>query len=255
MKVNGKYNFLLIHDDGATKSYRISRNAIRTLIAIVILLPIVSGVTLWFAWQTWQQKQAWGHEERALRQELTNMRAQVDRLQHVERLIQLYDAGQLEQSAAPRAGGDTAPATETPDPPAESAVDTPAPVGTDTPPAVEPPQAEGGPDLAIVDTGQVRAGNVTARLKNRRLSISIDLHNEVGRQIAGTLFLFLLTADGQRMPLSHNDPTFRMTRLKKFAATAIIPDAVADLTNASLLVEVISNDKTLIFRQLYPISD
>jgi hypothetical protein len=173
---------------------------------------------------------------------------QLDRLLHIERLISLYESGQL-----PEVGGRTMAETGHDATAIASAENGQSALTASTPPAEDAPP---DPDKMPVDSNQVRVDAVSALLsKDRRLRVSMDLYNESGRQIAGTLSFFLLTVDEARTPLPHSDAAFRISRLKKFASIITIPDAVGDLTNAALIVEVVSSDKTLLFRQLYPIAE
>jgi hypothetical protein len=270
----GKYNFLLLHDDGEAKSFRISRRAICILIAIVVLLPIVGGCGVWLGWQVWHERQEWEQEERLLQQEINNLRVQLERLHHIERMISVYESGQL-----PGGGGDGRATAESGSDAASIAAAIAAASGASG--ATMPQSAEGGngggqsasatppgdaaqgqpgdkpdPDKAVVNTGQMRMDAVSVILsRDRRLRVSIDLYNDVGRLIAGTLQFYLLTVDGTRTPLPYDEAAFRISRFKKVAAILTIPGSVGDLTNAALAVEAVSSEKTLLLRQFYPIAE
>jgi len=106
-----------------------------------------------------------------------------------------------------------------------------------------------------VDRGQVRINGFSALLsKDRRLRVRMDLYNESGRQLVGTLSYFVLTVDETRTPLPHPDAAFRISRLKKFVSNLVIPDSVGDLTNAALVVEVTNAEKLLLFRKFYQLT-
>ena len=259
MKVWGKYNFLLLHDDGAAKSFRISRRAVRILMLIGVLLPLVGGVGIWIGWQAWQDRQAWEEEERVLQQEMADLRTQIDRLTHIDRLIQLSEAGQL-----PEALPNPASAVSFSPPPAENGQIATQPASVSAASDVSqaeasrqgPPEETFDPDKLAVDSGQVRIDAASAHLsKDRRLRVRLDLYNESGRQIAGTLLFFLQTADETRTALPHSDAAFRISRLKRFAPVLEIPNSVGDLAKAALVVEVVNSEKALLFRQFYPIAE
>ena len=276
MKAPGKYNLLFIHDDGATRSFRIGRGAIRVVICFLVLVPLLGAGGIWIGWQAWERQAVWDQEERILQQELTGLRLQLDRLSHIEKLVQLHENGAPVEAASGdgKAGGQqpsvVAQATEQlPEAqPSESGVPPDPGTGQEGPSAspetpaqtteapVTPATGEEKVEYPVVDTGQVRLNDVSVVLVDgRRLRVRMDLHNESGRQVSGRLLLFLLTPDGERSELVHNDPTFRISRLKKFASTSVVPDSVAGLTNAMLMVEVVDSSSTLLSRQLYPIAE
>jgi len=278
MKAPGKYNLLFIHDDGATRSFRISRRAIRVLVCFLVLVPLLGTGGIWIGWQAWERQAVWDQEERILQQELTGLRLQLDRLSHIEKLVQLHENGSpVEASSASGEGkaGDPQPSVvatasqaaeqqpegQSPDSatPPETGTGTEGPSAAPETPAQAtgtPPAGEDKVEYPVVDTGQVRLADVSVLLVDgRRLRVRMDLHNESGRQVSGRLLLFLLTPDGERSELVHNDPTFRISRLKKFASTSVVPESVADLTNTMLMVEVVDSSSTLLSRQLYPIAE
>ena len=275
LKPQGKYNFLLIHDDGATKSFRISRTLIRFLLVLSIVLPVVGGSGAWIGWKAWEREKIWDEEERVLQNELISLRMQLNRLSHIERLIQEHESGLRADAAAAMAVAPSPPAA--PQPPVETAAQpsagtAPTPPAPATAPApaddaalrpesapafaVTEQSAEEAAKYPVVNSDTVRLDNVSVLLVDgRRLRVRMDLHNESGRQIAGKVLLFILTPDGQRTELAHSDSAFRISRLKKFAVSSVVPDSVGNLTNASLLVEVADSNSALLSRQFYPIAD
>ena len=274
LKPQGKYNFLLIHDDGATKSFRISRTLIRFLLMLSIVLPIVGGGGAWIGWKAWEREKVWDEEERALQNELISLRMQLNRLSHIERLIQEHESGLRADAAAasvvvpsqpivPQSSAETAAQPSAGTAPAlPAATSASAPVDDsprlESPPAAvaEQPSAEEAAKYPVLDSDMVRLDNVSVLLVDgRRLRVRMDLHNESGRQVAGKVLLFILTPDGQRTELAYSDSAFRISRLKKFAVSSVVPDSVGNLTNASLLVEVADSNSALLSRQLYPIAD
>ena len=278
IKPQGKYNFLLMHDDGATKSFRISRTLIRFLLVLAVILPLVGGLGAWIGWKAWEREQVWDEEERVLQNELTSLRMQLNRLSHIERLIQEHESG-LKAEAAAEASKPAQAQQADPQPPAEAetppmavldqpaTTDPPAPEADAATPQTTPdsepaagregqPPADEKAEYPVVNSDEVRLDNASVLLVDgRRLRVRLDLHNESGRQIAGKVLLYVLTPDGQRVQLVHNDPNFRISRLKKLVASSVVPDSIGDLTNASLMVEVVDAASALLSRQLYPIAD
>jgi hypothetical protein len=253
----GKYNVLLIRDDGETRSIRIGRGSIRFLLCILLLLPVAAGGGLWIGWQSWQKLQEWDQQEETLQREITDLHAQLERMYHIQRLAQAHyaehtapsepgPAAKAEPQKSEPAGGANAPAATPP-----AAEDTNgAPAQT---PAEQTPSEE-ELNLIEIDTGQVSLSNLNAKLsKERILSLGMNLHNESEHQLAGILNIFLLTADLQRHPIPYDDVRFRISRRKNFSGSAFVPEAVGDLADASLLIEVVS-EQTLIYRRMYPIS-
>jgi hypothetical protein len=255
----GKYNVLLIRDDGATRSIRIGGGIMRFLLCILLLLPVAAGGGLWIGWQSLQKLQEWEQQEETLQREITDLHAQLERMYHIHRLAQMHSAdhtapsepGPAAKPEPPKsepAGGANAPAA-TP-PVAEETTGAPA----QTPAAAEQTPSEEELNLIEIDTGQVSLSNINAKLnKERILSLSMNLHNESEHQLAGTLNIVLLTADLQRHPIPYDDVRFRISRRKNFSGSAFVPEAAGDLTDASLLIEVVS-DQTLVYRRMYPIS-
>ncbi len=264
MKPQGKYNFLLIHDDGSTRSYRVSRTLIRFLLILAVVLPLFGGLGAWMGWKAWERGGVWDEEERALQNELISLRMQLNRLSHIEKLIQEHESGLRAEAAveavkpvrnqpAPEAAAEATPAGETPAAPVTDATSPEAPAAetSDSQTATEE-----APEFPVVESDTVRLDNVSVLLVDgRRLRVRMDLLNESGRQIAGKVLLFVLTPDGQRVELAHNDPNFRISRLKKFAASSVVPETIENLINASLMVEVVDSNGQLLSRQFYPIAD
>jgi len=70
--------------------------------------------------------------------------------------------------------------------------------------------------------------------------------------VNGRVLFSLRTADGKVYPLTHEDTGFRIIRFRKFVVQASLPAVPLKLTNASVMLEVLT-EGTIIFRKGYPL--
>lgn len=106
-----------------------------------------------------------------------------------------------------------------------------------------------------LDQQVVRLENVVSRVQTgRKLRITFDLYNAkpMAGQVGGNFSISLIDPDGKILPLEHDNGTFRISRFKKVAMQATLPDSVTATDNAALLITVIADDEPVL-RKIYQV--
>lgn len=265
MSASKKCSLILMSDDGKVRRLRFRAVFLRLVAAVWILLVLAGGAGIWIGWKAWEYRRSWENDRYHLERELADNRVHLERLSNMEALYESSRTASVSGGDAevPLSSVPSAPVPSSPEatPPADfipPSADVVAPAeqgGTPASSAGEPAAPPAAPEEKVgVDTGVVRVENVSARLDERRLRVSVDLYNgeSAGQQISGRAVITLLDADGREYPLSSDDMLFRIVRFKKLVSSNALPSALSDAANAAIRVEVFVNDK-LEFRRIYPV--
>lgn len=268
MSTPSKFSLILLHDDGRTIRMRMTRGMYRILIGSFVILPLLGLIGLWTGYEGWRSLRAWQGEKTAFQTRIDALRVQVERLSALEALIDPKSAARsgsasaVAAAARPADAPDAAgtdpvrPAPARPDvaPPAQPAAPAQEPSGNKAPVVA----AEKAPEQReAINTGIIRVENLRAALIDpQRIRAGADLYaaNANGRQLVGKVVFSLLTADGRQFPLVNEDAAFRISRFKKVTTLSPLPLPVADLDNASVVVEVRVGDK-LVYRSFCPVEE
>lgn len=263
MSASKKCSLILMSDDGKVCRLRVRAAFLRLAAAVWVLLVLSGGAGIWIGWKAWEYRRIWENDRYRLERELAENRVHLERLSNMEALYESSRTAAVSGGAdiAPSAGPSsvTSPQDAAPSvdgtPPSRASADVVEPGGTTEPPAGEPSAPPAAPEEQTgIDTGVVRVENVSARLDDRRLRVSVDLYNgeSAGQQISGRAAVTLLDADGQEYPLASDDMVFRIVRFKKLVSSHSLPSTLSGVANAAIRVEVFVNDK-LEFRRIYPV--
>lgn len=263
MSASKKCSLILMSDDGKVCRLRFRAVFLRLLAAAWILLVLAGGAGMWIGWKAWEYRRIWENDRYHLERELADNRVHLERLSNMEAL---YESSRT--SAVSGGGDEVAPSCDSSSssspetapsadfvPPSGDSVATAGQGGTPALPTGELAAPSAAPEEQVeINTGVVRVENVSARLDERRLRVSVDLYNgeATGQQISGQAVITLLDADGQEYPLASEDMLFRIVRFKKLVSSNPLPSALSDVANAAIRVEVFVNDK-LEFRRIYPV--
>lgn len=238
-----------MHDDGRTRRYRISLGLYKSLWALCLLLPLLAGTTLWLSFVLWQENKIL--HANASRLELATREAQntAEKLNNLRAILEQEDksvTGPVLQNLARQSPNEPSPAA--------------GKNGDATPGMGEGTDTESGPghaDFPVVDTKLVNIENVNARLlSSRKIRITLDLRNpESKRNITGHVRCIFIADSGETIPLTllPEQADFKINRFKRSVFQPPVPSSVTDTTNSRIILEVYTDDDTLIYRNLFPV--
>lgn len=271
---SSKFSLIIMHDDGETHRMRMSRYWVQILLILAVILPVVGCFGLWMGFDAWLSMGNWNQERLAYTNQITALNLKLQRLENLEAL--------LADQRKPASVGAPLELAENTQPPNDSNAAVPGGASTTTSPvtteATQTPQAaagntaapnsvgtalgqatpEGEPeqsDVLINEDSGFRVENLQARLLDRRrLRASIDLYSvEPGQKtLSGRVVFTLITADGQRYPLTNEDPLFRISRFKKIITTSALPVDMEQAENAAIVVEILI-DNAITYRNYFSI--
>ena len=52
--MTGKYSVIFLHDGGSTHRWRMGPTLVRSLLFLLLLLPVLTVASLWLNWRLWQ---------------------------------------------------------------------------------------------------------------------------------------------------------------------------------------------------------
>ena len=267
MRYREQMSIILMRDNGPRRSFRLRRSLFFALTAFFALMPLLSGLLAWQCWLFWQENASLRANMQRFELDSQTAQATAERLQNFEALLREEgvqgrelllrrlalgsgheqaradgEAGQTQAAAAQAASGQAAPAQAVPPGSAPA-----APVG----------EGPGHEEFPVVDSGEVKVVNVQARaLRDNSLRIGLDLRNaESQKQLSGTVSATLVTAAGQKEPLTF-DPedagNFRISRFKRAVMVARVPEKYR-LANAQIILEVQEQDLGIIYRNIFAV--
>ena len=246
MRYHEQLGIILMRDNGPRRSFRLRRSSFFALVIFFACLPFLCAVLGWQCWQLWQENASLRANMQRFEMDTQAAQATAERLQNYEELLREEGVqgrelllrrlarGGAEAQAAEAPGGDSAQAAGTP-------------LG----------EGPGHEEFPVVDTGVIKVGNVQARaLRGNGLRIGLDLRNADSRKLlAGSVSATLVTASGQKCPLTF-DPedvgNFRISRFKRAVMVARVPEQYS-LVNAQVILEVREQDADLIYRNIFAV--
>ncbi len=238
---NVKLSLILMDDDGATRRYRVRRSTVRFFIFMTFFLPVVCGGLIYGSYLLYEKNLALEYDNKLKVEQAVKYEAEIEKLSNLEAIRQ----SEIEALKATinKKEDDALIAHES---------QSSEPVNSDE---VEAPKEEKALEEYLpVDSGIVSLENVSARLiEGKKLRLSIDLHNATQSQISGGVVLYVLSSQGQRSPLDLSNSDYKIVKMKKIVSAVTIPNSIGNMTNASLMVEVLDSTGKIIHRQLFPI--
>lgn len=103
--MEGKYSLIFMADNGKTARLRLGPALLRSLVALLALLPIVAGVSLWLNWKLYEDRRSVLAENAILRATVDTNAQTVARLSGLEQFL---------QKAAPEALGELVAVSDVP---------------------------------------------------------------------------------------------------------------------------------------------
>lgn len=291
MMTDEKYSLLLMRDDCRVRRLRVSPLALRLLTISLVLLPLLAGFGVWAGFSFWQANRALVNQNQSLDRELKEARVELERLSNLESLLRNSDPEELRSLLGSAAlASPPAPATATPGDangagdgvvavpgqanglapgqtnglaPGQASTEA---TGANVTEARVPDAASQAVAAAVADspgearealsTGEARVDNVAVRHgSGKRLRINFDLTNpDPKKQLGGQALLSVVAADGRILPLKADPDTirFQISRFKKMATTAPLPEGLAPTDVQTLVVELEAEGR-IIYREQFPV--
>ena len=248
MKYKESLSIIFMRDNGPRRSFRVRRGLFYTVLCFFACLPLLSAGLGWQCWKLWQDNGILRANMLRFESDYQEAQATAERLEHLEDLLREENV-QGRTLVLRRLGGeDVAKPGEAAPADREETVKAEAPRGVEGP---------GHEDFPAIDLDYVKVGNVQVReIRNGKVRLALDLRNTDSQKIlSGVVSGTLLTADGKTYPLRFDQEdvgNFRISRFKRAVMVAATEKQVS-LTNAQVILEVRSQEDTVVFRNIYAV--
>ncbi len=242
LKTQEKMNVILMRDSGESKRYRLRRSRFRLLVLFCIVSPMVAAAALTLCFYLWQENRALLLSQEQLQGENATYAATAKRLENLQALLERKKNEERSIMARLAQEKSTEDVVDFSDPQVQNDL-----------------QAEGPGHAAFpeVSIGDLKVDNVSASLLAKdRLRVAFNLHNTGSKALSGEAFAFLSLADGKTLPLTPepaNAGTYKIVKFKS-AVLFISLQQEYDLTNAQIVLEVQDDEKKVVFRNVFSLS-
>ena len=247
MKYRENLSIILMRDNGPRRSYRVRRVRFVAALVLMACMPVLCAVLGWLSWTLWQQNVQLRDNVLRFESDYQVAQANAERLENLEELLLRRLGSGGAAAEAPGEGPSNGSSAATPEKPQK---DTPKD-------AVRATEGPGHEDFPAIDLDYVKIGNVQVReIRGGKLRLALDLRNTDSQKIlSGVVSGTLLTADGKTYPLRFDQEdvgNFRISRFKRAVMVAATEKQVS-LTNAQVILEVRSQEDTVVFRNIYAV--
>lgn len=256
MKYKERLCIIFMRDNGPRRSFRVHRGSFYAALAFFACLPLLALALGWQAWRLWQENAMLRENVLRFESDYQEAQATAERLENLEELLREDGVPGRELVLRKLASIEQAQRL----PAAAPVRDVPATAPTDDAEDGARPLMDEGPghdEFPAIDADYVKVGNVQARaLQDRKLRIALDLRNTDNQKIAsGTVLGTLITADGAKSELGFEQEdvgNFRISRFKRTVMVARLPGQ-ASLVNAQVILEVRTQDKRVVYRNIFAV--
>ena len=262
MKYRENLSIILMRDNGPRRSYRVRRARFMAALVLMACMPVVCGVLGWLSWTLWQQNVQLRDNVLRFESDYQVAQANAERLENLEELLREENIPGRELvlrrlgtgGAAAEAPGEGPANGSSAASPEKQQKDTAKDTAKDAAKATDGPGHE---DFPAIDLDYVKVGNVQVRdIRGGKLRLALDLRNTDSQKIlSGVVSGTLLTADGKTYPLRFDQEdvgNFRISRFKRAVMVASTEKQVS-LTNAQIILEVRSQENSVVFRNIYAV--
>lgn len=256
MKYKERLCIIFMRDNGPRRSFRVHRGSFYAALVFFACLPLLVGALGWQAWRLWQENALLRDNVLRFESDCQEAQAIAERLENLEELLREDGVPGRELVLSKLASAEQAQRL----PAAAPARDPRAPDQADDAEDGARQLLDEGPghdEFPAIDVGYVKVDNVQARaLHDRKLRIALDLRNTDNQKIAsGTVLGTLITADGAKIELGFEQEdvgNFRISRFKRTVMVARLPGQ-ASLVNAQVILEVRTQDKKVVYRNIFAV--
>ena len=258
MKYRENLSIILMRDNGPRRSYRVRRARFMAALVLMACMPVVCGVLGWLSWTLWQQNVQLCDNVLRFESDYQVAQANAERLENLEELLREENIPGRELVLRRLGTGGAAAEAPGEGPANGSSAASPEKQQKDT--AKDTAKSTDGPgheDFPAIDLDYVKVGNVQVRdIRGGKLRLALDLRNTDSQKIlSGVVSGTLLTADGKTYPLRFDQEdvgNFRISRFKRAVMVASTEKQVS-LTNAQVILEVRSQENSVVFRNIYAV--
>ena len=259
MKYRENLSIILMRDNGPRRSYRVRRVRFVAALAVMACMPVLCAVLGWLSWTLWQQNVQLRDNVLRFESDCQVAQANAERLKNLEELLREENIpGRELVLRRLGSGGAAAEAPGEGPPNGGSSAATPEKSQKDpSKDAVRGAEGPGHEDFPAIDQDYVKVDNVQVReIRSGKLRLALDLRNTDSQKIiSGVVSGTLLTADGKTYHLRFDQEdvgNFRISRFKRAVMVAATEKQVS-LTNAQVILEVRSQENTVVFRNIYAV--
>ena len=216
MRISKYVTLILMYPDGSTHRFSLRCGLVAFAAWMLVLLPILGAAGVYFGWERWALKDNWELEREELLFELDRCRAEAERHALTADAARAHAAFLLAENEAQ---------------------------------AAEPVSLYTAP----VDKDIIRIEHpVFRQIGPQVLRLIMEMYSTMPPSPISGRVMFSLFVDGKVYPLTHEDTAFQIIRYKKVAIKASLPPLPVDLSQASVVVEVLTAGE-VIFRKTYPL--
>ncbi|MBQ3059825.1 MAG: hypothetical protein IJD16_05880 [Desulfovibrio sp.] len=238
MKYREHLTIILMRDNGPRRNFRMRRSRFFALLIFFAVLPLCCAILCWQAWRLHEENMRLRDGQLRLESEWQAAMDTARRLENMAALLREEDI-QGHEMVLRRLSDMGAEKYET---------EVSAATVSDGP---------GHEEFPAIDNGFVQVRNVQARvLRGSKLRIALDLHNTDNQdQATGTVRAILVTNDGKRHSLLMEPADvgdFRIHRFKRTVMVTSLPGNISTV-NAQVIIEVMSKNDVLSFRNIYAV--
>lgn len=258
MKYRENLSIILMRDNGPRRSYRVRRVRFVAALVLMACMPVMCVVLGWLSWTLWQQNVQLRDNVLRFESDYQVAQANAERLENLEELLREENIPGRELVLR-RLGGGGAAAEAPGEGPSNgsSAATTEKPQKDASKDSARATEGPGHEDFPAIDLDYVKVANVQVReIRGAKLRLALDLRNTDSQKIlSGVVSGTLLTADGKTYPLRFDQEdvgNFRISRFKRAVMVAATEKQVS-LTNAQVILEVRSQEDTVVFRNIYAV--
>ncbi len=239
-----KFNIILMRDSGESKRIRMPRSRFRTIVFLIFLCPILAITFFCLSYYLWQENANLRHSIQEVEDLNQEYKITTKRLRHLEQLLKPNNSvlNAISENIAENR--------------AKEAVNSKKNSGTKTQNTADD-DGPGHEIFPVIDTKEVIIQNVSCNLtKKNILRTSLELRNEHANSISGEVKSILILNSGQIVNLVTRPNDAGKYKISKFKSTVLITvlDKNYDLTNAQIVIEAKNDTGTVIYRNIYPVS-
>lgn len=226
MSKDEKLNLIIMRDDSRVRRYRVRLSWFRFFLYAQIVLLLAAGLGAYGGFTYWVKKLELSQSNAALREEISEMQMQLERLQNIEEILKTNDPEEIQAlfSSVTRERASLA----------QNPVD-----------LLE--------IFTATDLQMAGVGNLQIRRTGDGLRLSFELNNLTDKTISGTTLVYFITKDATVIQAQGKDSelNFEIQRFRKINAMLHLPPGLTVDEIFALRVSIANSKGESIFIQTY----